>query len=70
MGIKRADKRRMVELRVEVGVTESQKKKLVRSSLKWAVQVERIGDKQKQAKSRCPERGWKRETMKNDIRMG
>ena len=29
------DKRRMDELRVEVGVKESYKKKLVRSSLKW-----------------------------------
>ena len=35
----------MDELRVEVGVKESFKKKLERSRLKWTVHVERIGDK-------------------------
>ena len=70
MGIKRTDERRMVELRVEGGVKESQKRKLVRSSLKRVVHVDRIGDKIKTGKSRCPESGWKREAMKNDIRMG
>ena len=34
----------MDELRVEVGVKESFKKKLVRSWLKWAGQVDRMGD--------------------------
>lgn len=42
-GVKRTDKRRMNELRVEVGVIESLKKKLVRSRLKWAWHVERMG---------------------------
>ena len=36
MGAKRADKRRIGELRVEVGVKERFKKKLVMSRLKWA----------------------------------
>ena len=34
----------MDELRVEVGVKDSFKKKLVRSRLKWANHVERMGD--------------------------
>ena len=42
--VKRANKRRMDELRVEVGVKESVKKKLVRSRLTLASHVERIGD--------------------------
>ena len=37
-GVKRIDKRRMEELREEVGVKESFTKKLVRSRLKWAVE--------------------------------
>ena len=40
--MKREAKRRMDELRVEVGVKESFKKKLVR--LKWVRYVKRIGD--------------------------
>ena len=44
MGVKRADKRRMDELRLEVGVKESIKKELVTSRLKWAGHVERMGD--------------------------
>ena len=40
--MKREDKGRMDELKVEVGVKESFKKKLVR--LKWARYVKRIGD--------------------------
>ena len=44
MGVKRADKRRVDELRVEVGVKERFKKKLVRSSLTRAEHVERMGD--------------------------
>ena len=43
VGVKRADKRKMNELRVEVGVKESFKKKLVRIRLKWASHVERMG---------------------------
>ena len=42
--VKRVDKRRMDELRIEVGVQESFKTKLARSRLKLDVQVERIGD--------------------------
>ena len=42
MGKKRGDKRRMDELRMEVGVKENVKKKLVRSRLKWAGHMERI----------------------------
>ena len=44
MGVKRADKRRMDELRVEVGLKERFKKNLVRTWLKWAGHVERMGD--------------------------
>ena len=44
--LKRTDNRRMDELKVEVGVTETFKKKLVRSRLKWAGHVERIRDEQ------------------------
>ncbi|KAK2178508.1 hypothetical protein NP493_541g02090 [Ridgeia piscesae] len=40
VGVKRADKRRMDELIVEVGVKESVKKKLVRSGLIWPGHVE------------------------------
>ena len=40
--VKRIDKRRMEELRGEVGVTESLTRKLVRSRLKWAGHVDRI----------------------------
>ena len=41
-GVKRLDKRRMKELREEVGVRESLMRKLVRSQLKWAGHVERM----------------------------
>ena len=41
--VTRADKR-VNELRVEVGMKNSFKKKLVRSRLKWAGHVERMGD--------------------------
>ena len=44
MGVKRADKRRMDEMRVEVGVTDSCKKKSMRSRLTRTGHVERIGD--------------------------
>ena len=42
LGVKRADKRRMEELRVEVGMKERFKKKLVRNNLKWANHMERM----------------------------
>ena len=42
--VKRADKRRMEELRVTVGMNESFKKKFVRSMLIWTGHVERMGD--------------------------
>ena len=38
----------MDELRVEVGVKESFKKKLVRSRLKWADQMERMGNENRE----------------------
>ena len=41
-GVKRIDKRRMEELREEVGVRGSLRRKLVRSRLKWAGHVERM----------------------------
>ena len=44
VGVERSDKRRMDELRVEVGLKESFKKKLVMSRLTWAGHVERMGD--------------------------
>ena len=50
VGDKRADKRRMDELRVEVGVKENFKNKLAMSSLTLAGHAERMGDKKKLAK--------------------
>ena len=50
----------MDKLRVEVGVKESFKKKLVWSRLKWAGHVERMGD-EKLTETRCPESGRRRE---------
>ena len=44
VGGKRADKRRIKEMRVEVGVKEKAKNKLVRSRLTWAGDVGRKGD--------------------------
>ena len=44
VGVKREAKRRMDDLRVEVGVKGSFTKKLVRTRLKWAGHVERMGD--------------------------
>ena len=46
MGVKRTNKRRMDELRMEVGVRESFKKKLARSRWKWTGHVERMKDEQ------------------------
>jgi len=55
MGIKRVDKRRMEELRVEFGVEENFKKKLVRNLLKWVGHVERLGYEKWQREQICPE---------------
>ena len=44
MGVKRADKRRVDEMRVEIGMQGSFKKTMVRSKLTWADHVERVGD--------------------------
>ena len=44
VGVKRAYKRRMGELRVAVGVKERFKKKLVRDRFKWAGHMARMGD--------------------------
>ena len=44
VAVNRVDKGRIDELTEEVGVKESFKKKLVRSRLKWAGHVERMGD--------------------------
>ena len=44
VGVNRADKRRLDELRVDVGVKETVKKKLASSRLKWAGHVENIAD--------------------------
>ena len=45
VGVKMADKRRMDELRVEVGVKDSFKNNLVKTRLKWTGHVERMGEK-------------------------
>ena len=60
MGVERADKRRMDEMRVEVGGKENVKKKLVRST--WAGHVERIGDEKlaKRADAQTVEGKWRR----------
>ena len=55
----RGSKRRMDELRVEVGVKECFKKKLVRCRLKWTKHVERMGGGIGK-ETRCPESGRKR----------
>ena len=56
MGAKRADKRRMEELRMEVGVKGSFKKTFMRSSQKWAGHVGRMGD-ENQAKRADAQKG-------------
>ena len=45
VGVKRAAKRRMDEVRVGVGVDHSFEEKLTRSRLVWACRVERMRDK-------------------------
>ena len=67
VGVKRADKRRMDELGVEVGVKESFKKKLVRSRLTRADHVERTGDENTGKENRCTES--KKEARKTEIAM-
>ena len=53
-------------MRVEFGVTENAKKKLVRRT--WAGHVERMGDKNKTGKeNRCLESGREMETRKTEI---
>ena len=42
VGVKRVDKRRMDDMRVEIGVKESVKKKFVRST--WAGHEDRMGN--------------------------
>ncbi len=43
-GVKRADRRRMVELRKETGVQRSLTERLMRSRLQWAGHIERMAD--------------------------
>ena len=56
--MKRADKRILDELRVEVGMKERFKTKLVRSMLKWAGHEERMGV-EKLAKRSEAQKVWK-----------
>ena len=60
MGVKRADERRMGEMRLEIGVKESCKKKFVRST--WAGHLERMGDEKlaKGADAQRMEGKWRR----------
>ena len=59
----------MDELKGEIGVKESFKRKLVRRRLKWAGHVERIGD-EKLAEIRCLESGGKKEARKTENAKG
>ena len=69
--VKRADKRRMDELKEEVGVMESFQKKLVKRRLIWAGHVEIIGNEINcSKKSRCPESGGENEARKTEKAMG
>ena len=43
-GVKKADRRRMVELKEETGVHTSLPERLVRSRIQWAEHVERVAD--------------------------
>ena len=70
MGLKRADKRRLDELRVEFGMKESSTKKLVRSRLKCAGHMDIMGDKNIGKESRCPESKRKKEATKIKNAMG
>ena len=53
----------MDELRVEVGMKETYKKKMMRSRLKWAGHMERMGDAKltKRADAQKVEGKWRRE---------
>ena len=51
-------------MRVDAGVKERSKKKLMRNT--WAGHVENTGD-EKLAESRCPEGGWEMEVRKTEI---
>ena len=55
----------MYKLSVEVGVKESFRKNLVRSRLKWARHVERMGDEKTGKESRCPGK-WREEGSEGD----
>ena len=70
MGVKRADKRRLDEVRMEVGVRGCFKKKLVRSRLKWAGHVERRGDGKLAKKANVQKMEWKKEARKIENAMG
>ena len=59
--------KRMVELRVDEGVKENVKEKLVRSRLKLVL---RDLDVKTDKESRCPECGGEKEAKKTDIAMG
>ncbi len=69
MGVKRADKRIMDGMTMEVGVKESFRNKLVTNRLTWAGHVESIGD-EKLAESRCLEGGGGTKARKTEIVMG
>ena len=58
--VEKADKRRLEELRVEVAVKESFKKKLVIRRLKWVGLVERMAEILKMAECGFPDSGGKR----------
>ena len=54
MGVKRADKRKMDEKRVEVGVTENVKKQLVRITWAGLVMWEKIIDEKLAKRADAP----------------
>ena len=73
-GVKRADRKRMVELREETGVQRSLTERLMRSRLQWAGHVERMADDRlpKRAaelreQSRRPRLRWE-DCVKRDVR--
>ena len=72
VGVKRVEKSGKDELKVEVGMNENLKKKLVRSSLKWAGhRDEKIGEKVEGKRRRDrPRMRWE-DCVKRDLeRMG
>ena len=69
--VKRADKRRMAEMRVEVGLKKSFKNNiLVKSKLTWAGHVERIGDEKWQREQMTRTLEKKKETRKSGTATG